>query len=242
VAWLLTAALGLLRVDINGTVLAILLLAEVAVILVYSLADLASPAGGNVSLETLAPDNLIGPGVGAILVLALLGFVGFESAVVFSEESKDPRRTVTIATFLSVGLIAALYTISSWAMTVATGPDQIVPASRAQGPELIFNLAGEHLGSTVVDIGRALFVTSIVAAMISFHNTTARYMFALGRERVLPAALGRTSRRSGAPRNASLLQSLIGITVIASTPPPAGTRWCSCSSGAARPARSASCC
>ncbi len=99
-------------------------------------------------------------------------------------------------------------------MTVATGPDNVVAASREQGPELIFNLANTHLGQTVVDIGHALFVTSIVAAMISFHNTTSRYMFALGRERVLPAALGRTSRRSGAPRNASLLQSFIGIAVI----------------------------
>jgi len=214
VAWLLTAVLGLLRVDINGTVLAVLLLAEVAVILVYSVADLAYPAGGQVSLETLSPGNLFGPGVGAILVLAVLGFVGFESAVVFSEESKDPRRTITTATYLSVALIAALYTFASWAMTVATGPDQIVKQSADHGPELIFTLAGGHLSKTVVDIGHALFVTSIVAAMISFHNTTARYMFALGRERVLPAALGRTSRRTGAPDNASLLQSFIGIAVI----------------------------
>jgi amino acid transporter len=65
-----------------------------------------------------------------------------------------------------------------------------------------------------VDVGHALFVTSIVAAMISFHNTTARYMFALGRERVLPAWLGRTAARTGSPHNASLLQSAIGLTVI----------------------------
>jgi amino acid transporter len=113
-----------------------------------------------------------------------------------------------------VALIAALYTFASWAMTVATGPGGIVSASGDQGPELIFNLASTHLGQTAVDVGHALFVTSIVAAMISFHNTTARYMFALGRERVLPAALGRTSRTTGAPRNASLLQSVVGIAVI----------------------------
>jgi len=214
VAWAITAVLGLLRVDINGTILAVLLLTEVAVIVVFSLADFANPAGGSVSFEALSPGNLFGSGIGAILVLAVLGFVGFESAVVFSEESKDPRRTITMATYVSIGLIAVLYTVASWAMTVATGPGNVVAASREQGPELIFNLANTHLGQTVVDIGHALFVTSIVAAMISFHNTTSRYMFALGRERVLPAALGRTSRRSGAPRNASLLQSFIGIAVI----------------------------
>jgi amino acid transporter len=213
-AWALTAVLGVLRVDINGTVLAVLVIAEVAVILVYSLSFVANPAGGSISFETLAPSNLFGPGVGAILVLAVLGFVGFESSVVFSEESKDPRRTIPTATYLSVALIATLYTFASWAMTVATGPDQIVAASTEQNTELIFNLAGTYLGQTAVDIGHTLFVTSIVAAMVSFHNTTTRYMFALGRERVLPAALGRTARSTGAPRTASLLQSCIGIAVI----------------------------
>jgi amino acid transporter len=49
--------------------------------------------------------------------------------------------------------------------------------------------------------------------MISFHNAVARYMFALGREHVLPGALGRTAH-SGAPRVASLTQSVIGLAVI----------------------------
>src|SRR5699024_1879265 len=55
----------------------------------------------------------------------------------------------------------------------------------------------------------------IVAATISFHNTVARYMFALGREGVLPEALGRTSTRTGAPRAASLVQTGVGAAVIA---------------------------
>jgi amino acid transporter len=214
VAWAVTAALGLLRVDVNGGVLAVLLVAEVAVIVVYSVGSLANPAGGDVSFQALAPDNLFGTGVGAILVIALLGFVGFESSVVFSEESRDPRRTVPIATYVSVALIAGLYALSAWAMTVATGPDRIADVSRAEGTEVIFNLAASHYGQTIVDIGHALFVTSIMAALISFHNTTARYMFALGREHVLPAALGRTSRRTGAPANASMLQSAVGLAVI----------------------------
>ena len=213
-AWLLVALLGVLRVDVNGTVLAVLLLTEVAVIIVYSLTDLAHPAAGHLTTQTLDPANLIGPGVGAILVLAVLGFVGFESAVVFSEESKDPRRTIRAATYLSLVLITALYTLAAWAMTVTVGADRIVAVSREQGTEVIFTLAAAHLGPTAADIGHALFVTSILAAMISFHNTTARYMFALGREQVLPAALGRTARHSGAPRNASLLQSTIGLAVI----------------------------
>lgn len=213
-AWAVVAVLGLLRVDINGRVLAVLLLAEIAVILVFDFGQLGNPAGGEVSFAGFAPDNLFVSGIGAVLVLAILGFVGFESAVVFSEESKDPRRTVKVATYLSIAIIAGLYALSSWSMAVAVGPDQISEQAGEQSVALIFNLAGEHLGDTVVTIGQVLFLTSVVAAMISFHNTTARYAFALGRERVLPAAFGRTSPRSGAPRTASLAQSVLGLIVI----------------------------
>jgi amino acid transporter len=214
VAWALVAVLGVLRVDINGLVLAVLLVAEIAVILVFDLGQLTHPAGGSVSFATLSPDNLLVPGVGAILVLATTGFTGFESAVVFSEESRDPKRTVPLATYWSVAIIAGLYAFSAWTMTVATGPSRIVDESREQSTGLIFNLAAGHFGDTAVTIGQALFLTSLLAAMISFHNTTARYAFALGRERVLPAVFGRTSPRTGAPRVASVAQSVLGLAVI----------------------------
>jgi amino acid transporter len=214
VAWVLIAVLGVMRVEVNGTVLAILLTAEVAVILLFDATDLISPAGGAIATSALSPGELVAPGVGALLVIAVLGFVGFESSVVFSEESRDPRRTVPAATFSAVAIIAMLYALSSWAMTVATGPGRIVEVTRRDGPETIFNLAGAHLSGTVVDIARVLFVTSLFAAMISFHNTTARYIFALGRERVLPAIFGRTSVRSGAPKSGSIAQTVLGLVVI----------------------------
>ncbi|MGV9379250.1 APC family permease [Nonomuraea sp. NPDC003707] len=214
VAWALVAVLGLMRVDVNGRLLAVLLTAEVAVILLFDFADLAHPAASGFSMETLSPGALFAPGVGALLVIATLGFVGFESSVVFSEESREPRRTVPLATYSAVAIIAAVYALSSWAMTVATGPANIVAVANRDQADTIFKLAGAHLGDAVVDIARVLFVTSLLAAMISFHNTTARYFFALGRERVLPAVFGRTRARSGAPKAGSIAQSVFGLAVI----------------------------
>lgn len=214
VAWAMTGVLGLMRVEINGKILAVLLTTEIAIILLFDASDLINPAGGTITTGSLSPHGLFASGVGALLVIATTGFVGFESSVVFSEESRDPRRTVPVATFLSVVIIAVLYALSSWAMTVATGPDKIVDTARHDGAETVFNLAAAHLGGTVVDIARALFVTSVLAAMISFHNTTARYVFALGRERVLPAIFGRTGVRTGAPKAGSIAQSVLGLVVI----------------------------
>jgi amino acid transporter len=217
VTWAIVAILGVLRVDVNGGVLAFLLCAEIAIVLVYDFAFLTEPASGGISFDTLAPSNLFGTGllaVGAVLVITFLGFVGFEASVVFSEESKNPRRTVALATYLALGIIGGAYALSSWAMSVATGPDNIVQASADGGPETMFIMAAERLPEVFVDIGLVLFATSVLAAAISFHNTVARYTFALGRERVFPSLLSATARRSGAPIGGSLVQSLLGLIVI----------------------------
>jgi amino acid transporter len=214
VAWAIVAVLGVLRVDLNSKVLAVLLTLEVALLLVYDTGNLANPAGGSLSFDTLAPGNLFVAGVGAALVLAVAAFTGFEGAVIFSEEAKDPRRTVPVATYATIAIVAVLYAVSSWAMSVATGPDQVVAQSQEQSIGLLFGLAGQHLGEAAARIGFALFVTSVFAALLSFHNAVSRYLFALGREGVLPRALGRTSRRTGAPLMGSIAQSGLAIVVI----------------------------
>lgn len=210
----LIGLLGLARVDINGKVLAFLLLSEIVIAVIYDLVMVQHPSDGGVSLATLSPVYLWSAGIGAALVTAITGFVGFEATVVFSEETRDPQRTIARATYIAVAITGVLYGVSAWAMSVATGPEHIVAAATDQGTDLIFNLVSPHVWPILVDLGRVLFTTSLFAAILAFHNTVTRYGFALGRERVLPAPLGRTNPRNGAPRLASLLQSLIGLVVI----------------------------
>ena len=144
------------------------------------------------------------------IVEAVLGFVGFEQAPVFSEEARSARRTVPAATYLALGAIAVVYAGASWAMSVHAGPGRVVAAARAQGPGLMFGLGGSGALSQAAQL---LFMTSLFAAALAFHNVVWRYMYALGREHVLPAALGRTGG-SNIPRAASLTQSAAGLGVI----------------------------
>lgn len=212
--WLLVAVLGVRRVDVNGYVLGVLLVAEIGVAVLFDAVLLLNPAEGRVQFDALAPGLLLSAGAVALLVGGIAGFAGFEMTAVFSEEARDPKRTVPRATYIAIAVIGLLYGLSAWAMTVATGPDRIVQAASEQGTELFFNLAAPHVPTAVVDIAQVLFLTSLFAALLAFHNTVARYAFALGRERVLPAGLGRTSRRTGAPKLGSLLQSLLALAVL----------------------------
>jgi amino acid transporter len=80
IALLVVGALGMLRVDLNARVLAVLLVAECIVVALYDIGAFAHPAGGAVSFAGLSPENLFVPGVGAVFAFSVAGFIGFEPA------------------------------------------------------------------------------------------------------------------------------------------------------------------
>ena len=212
-AWAVVTVLGLARVDITGRVLGILLCAEIVVILAETVTGLAHPQGGHLSFATLSPSSLTSAGfgtIGVLAVVAVLGFVGFEQAPVLAEEARNARTTVPAATYVALGMIAVVYAGASWAMAAHAGDSHVVAAATAQGPGLLFGLGGGALPQAA----QWLFLTSLFAAALAFHNAVWRYIFALGRENVLPAVLGRTGGNN-IPKAASLAQSATGLAVIA---------------------------
>jgi len=146
---------------------------------------------------------------GVLAVVAVLGFVGFEQAPVLAEEARRPRRTIPAATYAALGVIAVVYAGAAWAMAAHTGDRHVVAAAGQEGPGLLFGLGSGGLSQAA----QMLFLTSLFAAALAFHNTTWRYMFALAREGVLPAALARTGA-SNIPKTASLVQSVTGLVTI----------------------------
>lgn len=214
VAWALVAVLGFQRVDLNSLVLLVLMGVEILLVLVFDLGNIAQPAGDTISFAAFDPTSLFTAGFGAVAVLAITGFVGFEGSAIYSEEARDPKRTVPQATYLCLIVIAILYSASAWALTVTTGPDKVAAVVGENPSEAVFTLAGANLGSAWSTIGHALFATSLLAALISYHNAVTRYMFALGREGVLPRVFGITTR-ANTPKWGSVFQSAFGLLVIA---------------------------
>lgn len=211
--WALITILGLLRVDITGKVLGVLTSAEIIVTVIEIVLGLSHPAGGHLSLSPLSPSSLGAGGWGTLGVLGVvagLGFTGFEQAPVLAEETKNPRRTIPAATYLAVAVIAVVYSGASWAMAAHAGTSHVVAAAAAEGPGLMFGMGG----GTLAGIAQFLFMTSLFAALLAFHNAVWRYIFSASRERVLPAFLSRTGANS-VPKAASLAQSLTGLVVIA---------------------------
>ncbi|GHC41571.1 APC family permease [Streptomyces cinnamoneus] len=208
-------ALGWLKIDLNAKVLGVLLLVECAMVVAFDVAAVGSPGPDGVSLHSFDPQTLTGAGLGTALSFTIASFVGFEQAAVYAEETSRPQVAVARVTFLAVGFVALFFALASWALSVAAGPSRITGLAGDEGPNLLFALSEDRFGAAFTDVMHLFYVTGMFAAMLSFHNVVARYAFAMGREGLLPAALGRTSRASGAPAYGSLLQSAVSLLAVA---------------------------
>lgn len=213
VGQLVVGWLGYRQITLSAKVLGVFLLLEVLILVVLAVPVIVGGGQEGLSFHGFAPDKIFGSGVGALFVITFGAFLGFESTAIYSEEARDRGRTVRRATFTSVGFLAVFYTLIVWMILMAFGPEKGVAEAVSDPAGMFFTAADTWVGPWASDAMHVLIVTSALAAVLAFHNASARYFHALGREGVLPAALGRASA-SGSPAVASLTQSAITVVVI----------------------------
>jgi cation diffusion facilitator CzcD-associated flavoprotein CzcO/amino acid transporter len=210
----IVAFLGYRSIDLNAKALATLMVAEIAILLVFDVAVIAHKGAGALPAEVWLPGNIFRLDIGAALTFAVVCFVGFESAALYGEESKDPTKSVPLATYASLALIAVFYLFTVWCMIGAIGVDRVRPFAIHEGANLMFTLFGTYVGSGFVSITAIFFITSVLAATLALHNAASRYMFALGRDRLLPSGLAAFHARYHSPHVASLTQALIDLAIV----------------------------
>lgn len=207
-------AVGFFNINLSGKVLAVLLVAEVAIVLILDAAILFTGAqGGGLSTGFLDPSVVFSGAPGVAFLFGVLGFIGIEATAVFRDEAKDPEKTVPRATYLAVIFISAFYALTSWLMVSGAGDEEVVKIATDSPDDLIFMLTQQYAGMVFVDIMRVLFVTSTIACLLTFHNVSARYVFSLSNRGVLPKAFRDVHPRFGSPRTAGIT---VGIVTLAS--------------------------
>ncbi|HMK85188.1 MAG TPA: APC family permease [Steroidobacteraceae bacterium] len=211
------ASLGYRRVDLSARILGVLVACEYLVVLVLDWGIVMHGGAGGLNVRPFLPSTFATGAPWTGLMLCFSAFLGFEATTIYSEEARNPARTIPIATYCSVLLIGAFYTLSTWAVVIGAGVDATLPMLNQLGDptRLLFVLSDHYVGPLLSQAMRVLFVTSIFAGLLAFHNAIARYLYATGRDRLLPSVLGKTHRRFQSPHVGSIVQTLLAFVSVA---------------------------
>src|SRR4051794_9114588 len=204
-------------VELSVRVLGVALIGEVIILTVFDLLVFGQGGKTGIHLDSLNMLKLTSPGAGLAagvgVFLAFWSWVGFEAIPNYAEESRNPRRIVPLATLLSVVGLGIGYVITSVAFVSSFAPSHLIKA--AQDPSGPFFVAMRDFGSNwLATIMQVLILTGSFACAMAFHNVAMRYFYAMGREGILPRALGRTHPTHKSPYVASITQTAVAAVVI----------------------------
>jgi amino acid transporter len=210
--------LGRRQVEFGARVLGVLLTLEVSVVLVLIVSILVQGGPEPISAAPIDPANfLFAPGAGVLFVFAFGAFLGFEGTAVYAEEARNPERSIPRATYGAVAFLGLFYALAAYMMSYGFGFNGIIDFVTTQDfTTLPFAVAGTFAGDGLVNAMLVLIVTSFFACLLAFHNASARYMYSLGRERLLPRSLAKVAD-NGAPVNANTVLVIIAGLAIAAT-------------------------
>ncbi|WP_448195375.1 APC family permease [Pseudomonas aeruginosa] len=209
----LAGALAYYRIEFNAKLMAVLITAEIGILAIFSLVVFLGGGAEGIRFESLNPQALFVPGLGKLLVITFIVFIGFEQTVLYSEEARDPRRTVPRATYLAIGFLTVFYLLTSWSIYIAIGPRQFESALTGNTANLVFDLAAKYVAPGFSYLMLVLVLTSFFAGVLALQNASSRYLIAIAEEHMLPAVFA-TRNRYGMPQFAGIFQAVLAASLI----------------------------
>lgn len=199
----LTAGINLLGVQGSRNIQSAMTWTMITGIAVLCAAALDAPAASMNPVQAPPLDAWPAGVIGAFFL-----FVGFEWVTSVQSGSRDASAALPLVLMLSVVVLAACYVFITMALAHA------LPASAIDGQTLPQLRLAEGLWDQTGAV--AAMGLSALAALTSFNAGmmgAARMLYALARERCLPAALLRTHSRSAAPTTAIAAISVLTISI-----------------------------
>jgi amino acid transporter len=186
---------------------------EILVIIALAVTILAKGGPGLHGLHPFNPSNTLNGKFSDItlaMVYTVVIFTGFESGAVLGEESTTPRRTIPRGIFGAVILVGIFYLFVSYAESQGVAPKDM--SAFAANPAELTYLTGIFWSSSWAWLIDLVVALSTMAFVLAAFNGAVRMLFAMGRERVLPARLESLSRYK-TPQVAIAAVGAIGLIV-----------------------------
>ncbi|MBK0420008.1 APC family permease [Leucobacter sp. CSA1] len=211
--------LGERNVKMGANVLIVLVALEVLILVAFAVGVFVGDhaAEGIDVAASFSPQAFMTGAPGIAIMFAIASMFGFESTTLYAAEAKDAKRTVPRATYISVAFISLLLTFLIWTVVVYYGPSQVMGAAveAIQGDPAGFVTAplSAVLGPWAAPVASVLLVTSLIAALLAFHNIINRYLHSMARRGILPRGLARTNRFQ-APGTAARVQTVLAFLTV----------------------------
>jgi amino acid transporter len=200
--------LGLsVRVDLTMIGIEVLILVGLAATIVIK----GGAQGNTAAVFTPSASGHVSSGLLFGLVFAFLTLVGFESSATVAEETRDAHRNIPRAMMSAVGLSGLFFLFITYALTIGFGRDHSDQFASAALP--LDTLAQRYIGNSyaiIIDIG---VIISAFAVSLAAGNGLVRVMFAMSRDRLLPAKLSTVSKKRRTPAIAILTVGIISLVL-----------------------------
>jgi amino acid transporter len=213
-------ALGAAGIEMGAKVLAVFVLAEFSILLVFALVTLFKGGGpeGLGFTQSFSPKAALQGAPGVAMMFAVASMFGFEATAIYGEEAREPRKTVPRATYLSVAVVTGFFAFTSWMLISSYGASHATAAAgkaleSGDATAFVFNPVADQFGGWTYDVLPILLATSLFAGILAFHNSANRYLFSLSREGLLPRKLCALNQRRS-PWAAGSVQTTIALVLV----------------------------
>jgi amino acid transporter len=214
---LLNTAVNYLGIEMTARVNKVMLVGELLVLLVFlvvGVVALAQGKGHGFSWEPLYNSATFSwPVVFGAVSIAVLSFLGFDGISMLAEENRDSARSIGRAMFAALLLAGVLFLVQTWVAALLVPDPASLLANGDPGGTAFYDsarvagggwLAGLTALTTAIAWG---FANSLVA-----QAATSRLLYAMARDRQLPAFLARIHPVRKVPVNATLL--VAGVSLV----------------------------
>ena len=144
------------------------------------------------------------------VVLAILSFIGFETAAALGEETRNPHRNIPRAVYGSMLVVGVFYILMAYVATLGYGVNNMVTGYANDAAP--FDTISRHFsGGVFVALIDLVGVFSFFGAALAIVNGGARILFSVGRDGLLPRWFAWTHPTRQTPVGAVTLLCAIGL-------------------------------
>lgn len=197
--------------DIRLSANLMLIFESVSIVLIVSLAIVILVKHGlTIDINQLSLKGTSLSGIGSGLVLAFFSFTCFESAVSLGGEAKKPLRNIPKAVTVSTLAVGLFFVLLSYTEVFGFIGSKVT-LDKADAPlALLATLNNVEFFGPLISIGALI---SFWSSFLACTNAGARILFSLGRNGILPKAIGNTHKTFKTPHVAITVIAIAAVTV-----------------------------